>query len=242
MSLSPLSTRETPPSVPRPVSPAHLLCISLLPCRKKHNSFVVYPSQSGSESGGMFPVSCGSQTERTRGHVATHVFFYAKSVMTWRREKNTSPPCLSLSSTDTCRLRAVTHPPASVVIHGSHRQERSALGGSDWQPVWLLLGNKCRVSSTGLPVPHQQGTQATLMFFNKSSHTIKLVRYFSRYYSCLWRNLFSCGCCAGVGRVSQLVLLTIYLYLKCHENVFKGVLFLSNQQLRPKDMNSNISN
>lgn len=131
MSLSPLSTRETPPSVPRPVSPAHLLCISLLPCRKKHNSFVVYPSQSGSESGGMFPVSCGSQTERTRGHVATHVFFYAKSVMTWRREKNTSPPCLSLSSTDTCRLRAVTHPPASVVIHGSHRQERSALGGSD---------------------------------------------------------------------------------------------------------------
>lgn len=35
--------------------PLHLLCISLLPCRKKHDSFVVYPSQSGSELG---VVSC----------------------------------------------------------------------------------------------------------------------------------------------------------------------------------------
>lgn len=35
--------------------PLHLLCISLLPCRKKHNSFVLYSSQSGSEMG---VVSC----------------------------------------------------------------------------------------------------------------------------------------------------------------------------------------
>lgn len=40
---------------PRLCVSLHLLCISLLPCRKKHNSFVVYSSQSGSELG---VVSC----------------------------------------------------------------------------------------------------------------------------------------------------------------------------------------
>lgn len=53
-----LTDEAQPAPVRHPFCPSvslHLLCINLLSCRKKHNSFVVYSSQSGSELG---VVSC----------------------------------------------------------------------------------------------------------------------------------------------------------------------------------------
>lgn len=70
----------------------HLLCISLLPCRKKHNSFVVYSSQSGSELG---VVSCFLCSPRQYGLGPSSPVRFPK-IMCSSRKRKTVIPIMSL--------------------------------------------------------------------------------------------------------------------------------------------------
>lgn len=72
----------------------HLLCITLLPCRKKHTSFVVYSSQSGSEMGVVSCFLCSP--DRTDRHPVAlfdflHVFF-KETEQSHHHNNKSSPP------------------------------------------------------------------------------------------------------------------------------------------------------
>lgn len=127
----------------------HLLCISLLPCRKKHNSFVVYSSQSGSELGVVSCFLC-SPDSADSGPVA--LFGLRNSCFFFRKLHRvitiTIIKILSLCLLQICgRFSALSHQPTAVTcqrtrlwwkqcdakVTHTHQQEKKLCGDrTDW--------------------------------------------------------------------------------------------------------------
>lgn len=150
----------------------HLLCISLLPCRKKHNSFVVYSSQSGSELGVVSCFLC-SPDRTDSGPVAPFGLVCSsrklRTVITWWSVTIISP----LSPLQICgRFSALSHQPTAEshakgqnfdennVMQGLHRHYREqSLVGIGLTASMTAARKQGSVNSTVVTVRHYRGTR-----------------------------------------------------------------------------------
>lgn len=132
----------------------HLLCISLLPCRKKHNSFVVYSSQSGSEMGVVSCFLCSpdsTDSDPVAPFDFLHVFLQETEQSHHHNNKSSllssRNMCWIFSSESSANSRSLM-PKENTLMQTMWCKgyiaitERGAQWGSDWHRLWLLLGNK----------------------------------------------------------------------------------------------------
>lgn len=159
MKHSPLLYRDTT-SCPSLFISLHLLCISLLPCRKKHNSFcsLFQPIRKGIGGSFLFPVSCVPQTAQAQAQWSCSVSeIYVFLQETERSNHHNNHTVLSLSPLSSTNEGLIFISESSAWHSLMPKDEtlmktmwckrytgitgRRAPWGSEWQRVWLLLGN-----------------------------------------------------------------------------------------------------